>query len=585
MTNYQKHLLTNQFEKAREDQVQNNCGAYVYQVTPWQRLERFLILGCEAPAFESKGVTEAKEEARRAAQTRGMATMYQSERALTRENAAVVLECAKLDPERTVQIVTEISHQGRAAKQSPGIFALALLASCDSSVARKEALAALPAVCRTASTLFEFISIADGMRGWGSSFRNAVASWYTDANVGSVAWQMMKYRNRNGWNHKDVLRKAHPQGQGSPQHNALFRWVVGGSAEQRRVQRGKDRLNYEVQPPVILLPELADKLAAFEQLQATKSGLEAVNLLQKYGFTHEMVPNDLKSNPIIWEAMLPTMPPGALVRNLGKLSSLNLATGDSLKTIVGKLTNPALIRKARLHPVAILIAAGVYGSGRGVKGKLTWSVSQEILRALDAAFYLAFENVPASGKSHLVAVDVSGSMHSAPVAGCGSLTAAQAAVAMAMVTLKREPNATVLGFSGGLIKLSLKPTMRLEEVLRYVQGLPFSNTDCSLPFRWALENKQQYECFSVHTDSETNSNREQPAAALQRYRQKLGISAKLAVCAYSATGFTIADPKDSGMLDCVGLDASLPRVLLDFFGGSVETTGDEEIVEESEETV
>lgn len=62
-----------------------------------------------------------------------------------------------------------------------------------------------------------------------------------------------------------------------------------------------------------------------------------------------------------------------------------------------------------------------------------------------------------------------------------------------------------------------------------------------------------------------------PCTALKQYRQAMGIPAKLVVCAMSSTGFTIADPNDSGSLDVVGFDTAVPSLIHDFATGS--TTG------------
>lgn len=53
-----------------------------------------------------------------------------------------------------------------------------------------------------------------------------------------------------------------------------------------------------------------------------------------------------------------------------------------------------------------------------------------------------------------------------------------------------------------------------------------------------------------------------PKAALNRYRSAMGLpSDKLAVLAFSATKFSIADPEDPGMMDIAGLDSAVPRIL------------------------
>ena len=58
-----------------------------------------------------------------------------------------------------------------------------------------------------------------------------------------------------------------------------------------------------------------------------------------------------------------------------------------------------------------------------------------------------------------------------------------------------------------------------------------------------------------------------PVQALQEYRRKLGIPAKLVVVGMTANGFSIADPNDGGMLDVVGFDAATPQLISDFIAG------------------
>lgn len=82
---------------------------------------------------------------------------------------------------------------------------------------------------------------------------------------------------------------------------------------------------------------------------------------------------------------------------------------------------------------------------------------------------------------------------------------------------------------------------------------------------WALQAGVKADAFVVYTDSETWFGRVHPVQALQDYRRKTGIPAKLVVVAMTSNGFTIiADQNDAGMLDVVGFDAAAPQVISDF---------------------
>ena len=140
---------------------------------------------------------------------------------------------------RAVAEIVRVSTEGRAPKNDPALFALALAAGLGDTATRQAALAALPQVARTGTHLFQFATFVEGFRGWGRSLRRAVGRWYADKPVDALAYQAVKYRQRDGVTHRDLLRLAHPArrvGAGNPtlevsdEHARLFEWIVRGGA-------------------------------------------------------------------------------------------------------------------------------------------------------------------------------------------------------------------------------------------------------------------------------------------------------------------------------------------------------------------
>ena len=110
----------------------------------------------------------------------------------------------------------------------------------------------------------------------------------------------------------------------------------------------------------------------------------------------------------------------AMVRNLATMTRVGLLAPGSAGTakVVAQLGDRERIRKARVHPIALLAALRTYAAGHGVRGQAQLdSRCGQIVDALDAAFYTAFENVEPTGKRLLLALDVSGSMAGGAVAG------------------------------------------------------------------------------------------------------------------------------------------------------------------------
>ncbi len=502
-------------------QVPNSAGGYAFPVDDWVRLDRFLILGSEGGSY------------------------YAGERELTRKNAEAVLRCIKEDGPRAVARIREISHTGRAPRNDPAIFALAMAAKLGDVPTRKAAFAAVPDVARTSTHLFQFAEAVQAFGGWGRATTRAISAWYEREKVGELAYQAVKYRQREGWTHADLLRLSHPKAP-SAAHKELYAWIVDGV-----VPDGDEALK---------------QIQGFEQLQKATAAPEAAKLIVDYRLPWETVPTELRSSPEVWAALLEEMPLTAMIRNLATMTRIGLVVpmSDATRKMVDELKDRERIRKARVHPMAILAALKTYEQGHGERGKHTWTPVQQVVDALNDAFYLAFDNVEATGKRWLLGVDVSGSMSMGAVAGVAGMTPRVAAAAMTLVTAATEPEHVIMAFQGSFVPLSISPRERLDDVVRKTNGLPFGRTDCAQPMLYATERKLKIDVFVVYTDSETWFGRIHPVQALQQYRQKMGIPARLIVQAFVANDFSIADPNDAGMLDVIGFDVAVPTLIRDF---------------------
>jgi 60 kDa SS-A/Ro ribonucleoprotein len=550
---------TPQSEKASEDQAENNAGGYTFKIDCWQQLDRFLILGAEG------------------------GTYYAGERELVYENAGVVSACLDRNAERTVRRIVDISKSGRAPKNDPAVFALAISAA--HPLGRPFAYNALPAVCRIGTHLFQFTEAVERFRGWSKGLQKAVSRWYSAKSDRALLTQITKYQQRNGRSHRDMLRLAHGHGVKVPaERQAIYRWVVKTDCGERAVKRkSTGRISHYT-----AVGELPAYLVAFEELRVATDLKRAIALVNEHGFTHEMVPTEMKNSVEMWEALLERMPVHAMVRNLGKMTEVGLVKPMSVaaRTVARKLGDGEGLRKARLHPMSVLLATKQYGAGKGLKGSLMWDPVREVIDALDGAFYETFSGLEPTGKRTLLALDISGSMGGSMIAGT-YVSAREASGAMAMVTARSEQNWHAVGFTSGapgeykygagrsqwggygagLAELKISPRQRLDDITRYVSGLPMGGTDCALPMLYAVDRNLDVDVFVIYTDNETWAGNVHPFQALRAYRQKTGINAKLVVVGMTATEFSIADPTDAGMLDVVGFDTAAPTIIADFARG------------------
>jgi len=525
----QERVATPQTKRTpgRTDEVKNNAGGYVFKVDDKSRLERFLILGTD------KG------------------TYYVNEPQLTQQNVKVVTDLIRKDERFVVDTTVDVSESGRALKNSPAIFTMAkvMTEGQDKAYARP----AVRRVARTSTHLFEYGNYIKSLGGWGRAKRRSIAEWYEGMDASALAYQAVKYRQRNGWTHRDLFRLAHPQGVNQTVGNFILGNEFGDEIEI---------------------------LNGFREIQAATSVEQVLSVLGRYKMLPwETIPTQFLKDVKVWKSLFYNgqLKGQALVRNITRLA--RIGAFDDMKfaaDYAARLADAEMIAKTRLHPINFLNAVVVHQEGqvdRNSRGYWSygrnkdWRTNGKIVDALNAGFYEAFKSVVPAGKRTLVATDVSGSMSQNAIGL--DLSCAQVSAAVAMTVARTEPYSDIVGFADSVRDLGITGNSSLSDAMRKVQKNNFGGTDAAAAIKYAERNGIEVETFVVITDNETWGGSQKPFQALKQYRQKTGIGARLAVLGVASTDFTIADPTDRGMMDFVGFDANAPKALADFSAGRI----------------
>ena len=555
-----------QQEPLNSEQIQNAAGGYGYELSCWDRFNRWLAIGSEG------------------------GTCYASESKLTRENITCLDECIAEDAVKVVETLKEWRY--RVAKRDQIIYATAVVVAkvCSGNDACAKTKRKLEIyftdIIRTGTDLFMFCEFVLSMRKWGRFLQRLVGYWYEHHAVrgDSLAYQLLKYQKRGEWTHRKVLRGCHfgvhwrPVAEGfkdeeNPANLAAIRWAVGARMERREVfhrENSSTRHYHDV-------PGLPPMIYGYEQIKKATTVEKVRHYISTYNLTHEMVPTQWLKEPDVWKMLLMKMPMTAMVRNLGRMTSIEALKEFSLQAdlVSKRLEDKEYVEKSKIHPLQVLVALKTYESGGGIRGSLKWQPVQQIVNSLHSAFYASFKNLKPSGKNTMLAIDVSGSMGQ-DIAGYVGLTPAMISAAIALAIANSEPKHLIVGFANGLRHLGIYKNDSLPAAMRKVQDVNFGTTDCALPMRHAHHKNLAVESFVVLTDNETWAGDIHPSEALKEYREhhqkqiphfaqgsesyKLAENASKATCAVAgmtATNFSIADPNDKGMLDVVGFDANI----------------------------
>lgn len=512
--------------------VRNRAGGWVFETDDWTRLQRFLILGTDRGSY------------------------YASARELTREAATCIDRL--LENGHGLKVVDEIvavSDAGRAPKNDPAILALALCLKTAADVeTRRAAAAAVPRVCRTTSHLASLATAMQALGGWGPLSRKAIGGWLEARSADDLAFQAVKYGQRQDWRLADLLRLAHPSAP-SQDHADVYDWILERQAGEKSPRHG------------IRTHPAAPIIDAYERAQVEEDPKRMAALIRESRLPWEAVPSRFARNVEVQEALFESMPPTATIRQLARLTNIGLLARGSEMTKIAceRITDGGRLARGRVHPMSIYLALRTYQSGHGARGKLAWQPVPEIVSALEAGFFAAFRARPKARTSLVVGVDCSGSMWDQNVTGA-DMTAAEAASVMAFLQVRENPNATVLAFDVRPREVSF-PAI---ETLGAVQGASRSwgldgGTNCALPMLWAAQHRHDVEGFAIYTDDETWQGAVHPVEAVSHYRGMYAVQSKFVCVSFIAHGYrTAGGYDDAGMLQVVGLDESAPGIIDDF---------------------
>jgi 60 kDa SS-A/Ro ribonucleoprotein len=502
-----------------QEMIQGRSGGYMFDAGIWKMLRRCLLVGT------------------------AQSTYYAGKQELTEDFVNVVKQAVAENPEKVAEEILYASD-GRAINNSAPILALVLLSMGETPEAKTAFMEIFPQVVRTGSHFYEWLNYTKSLRGFGKVIREVGKNWLSREDVKGLAYQLLKYQQRQGFTNRDALRLFHVKPP-TENHRQLFEWVV----------KGWDDLPTEIP---------SDALAQIWWYEWLKRNPEKTHQAISQGrLTHEMTGPVGKMDKQAWNLLFQEMPIGAMLRNLGSLTEIGVLRADdkkNLKRVQAVLNNQEHLRKGRIHPIDVLKALKTYKSGGSLgRSKKTWKPVPRIVDILETAVELSFEVVKPTDKVFMHAVDISGSMGSL-VADMG-LSCCEIATTMALVTAKAEKNYAIRGFSTEFKDLGITAKDSFSSAMAKTSNQNFGGTDASVAYDWMIKNKFKADVVCFWTDSESWAGRKHPSQALKEYRKKVNPHVKAVYVTLAPYQISLVDPTDSLSWDLAGFDPGMPRII------------------------
>ncbi len=505
--------------------------------------------------------------------------------------------------EKVMDIIIDVYENNRAPKLDPTFMILAYLARSDDLIIRRRAFELIKKL-RTLSHVYSFMSYYKSSNnkstGWGRLPKREISNLICKWTPKQLAYQAFKYKSSRGWTLRDILRCCHL--------NPKIRNLSKGMqlVIQIIVDQNFDALNFSGIKDI----ELIKYLTAIRYIKEMGKEHEdyipmIIHCIKNYNLPEEIIPSWSLKYAKIWKALLFSnyvdkfiMSMTDLIKNLNMMTMCGLFDNNNITDMVcQRLTNTEVLKESRIHPVKIMMAYTQY------KQELRYN--KKICDALYQAFYLSFDNIKPTNKRICHAFDGSGSMTCQFIP---YMSHAQAVTILGMIYARTENPGTqtycMFSSNSKLHYFNLTKNMKLDESMRATILNDWGSVNCSLPIEEAiikfkkaynrltaeqrnmfndLKYKRKdlthfykkigydgiYDAFVIYTDNDVSFNGRHPSQALIEYRNLTGIQAHMVVVATEASDVTIADPNDPLMLDIVGFDSNMSKIMNEFICGNI----------------
>lgn len=441
-----------------------------------------------------------------------------------------------------LRMLADVARTNSAASNEESIYVLAKLTAKSTSMWRlPRGLDAYMGILRTGTHFLTFITYLKAEAGsFGRSLRSLIETILKTKGAEWFDFQSAKYPSRNGMSWVDVLRLTHPDLSSNADLARVGRYLID-------THKGKS-MRYKA-------PEQHTRRNG-----AMAASLEKQIEYAAKGFPQEFFPTEVRNNPDFRRAMIPLMPPHALLRETRNLLGYGVLApkSEARKIYIARMSDTDKLIEKRVHPVDI------YKTWVAIRGKDT-----ELEGVLEAATFAALPVLGVPDGNTIIGLDISGSM-SWGESQVGLRVMPLEVAAFLGLAFYRQFGADVALFSSTTNFVRPEASHGLGNFMRKIREFPMASTDLSSLYVAAKKIGKRYSNVMVVTDNDINTG-SSVASAMRDFEQYVGHAVKTAVLTTQPIGFQLFSPNDENSMQIAGFDTGAMRVVGNLFGCDVET--------------
>lgn len=477
----------------KQKKVINDACGYSYEVTKEILFDRFLYLGVISD------------------------NLYNSVSEQIRINIANVRE---LPYTYVVDKAVNALANNKVHSIHPAMLSLAIVFRSDDVNARRYVANNINKAFNTPYYLYTFVNYVQQIRrGWSKLLRKIVSTYYQELDTYKFEQYAWKFKQRDGWSHKDLIRLSHP----------VF-------DESKKDEIAKFILNPDY------IPVGCDNINAVKRIQHSVSEDVIADLVTKFNITREGIPTEYMTNVTVLEALVKNMPHQALLRNLNNLTKHGVSHSlilDRLKTVS---------KNSKINVFHSLLAYLMYSKND--------NAYYNVLHFLEEYIIETFKTITKIKGKTLIAVDVSGSMQTTSSIS-KELSCTDVAAVLASLLHNVCDNSEVYTFDTRIRKIDIGKNISLKEVQKKLCANG-GGTDVSLPF--TLPN---FDNIITITDNMTwaDGNRYESESYISNYRRRNGNHVRAVNIQAVVNEYTNFSTNDAGTLDIPGTVSNLVEII------------------------